>query len=310
MQSIQIYTVKTFINIFRSVLFVHKTEPNTVRVGFERLSNITKFPRFVKKEELKYAGSDAAWFIPDGFGKSKTILYLHGGGYVVGSFNTHRALIARIARAAGYKALAINYRKAPENACPCALEDALAAYKQMLADGYENIFIMGDSAGGGLTLALLQMIKKQRLPKAAGAVLLSPWTDLTLSGDSIQSKKDKDPLITPHLLSIFSKRYIGEADPTDPLVSPHFADVKGFPPTLIQVGSNEVLFDDSIRMAQKMNKAGVKVQLEIYDNMMHVWQYLGGIVPEANKAIDEIGEFVQSIQVRTKADKQDTLAVY
>ncbi|HPN19013.1 MAG TPA: alpha/beta hydrolase, partial [Chitinophagales bacterium] len=222
----------------------------------------------------------------------------------------HRALIARIARAAGYKTLAINYRKAPENAYPCALEDALAAYKQMLADGYENIFIMGDSAGGGLTLALLQMIKKQRLPKAAGAVLLSPWTDLTLSGDSIQSKKDKDPLITPHLLSIFSKRYIGEADPTDPLVSPLFADVKGFPPTLIQVGSNEILFDDSIRMAQKMNKAGVKVQLEIYENMMHVWQYLGGIVPEANKAIDEIGEFVQSVQVSTKADKQDAMAVY
>lgn len=141
-------------------------------------------------------------------------------------------------------------------------------------------------------------------------VLLSPWTDLTLSGDSIRSKKDKDPLITPHLLGIFSKRYLGDADPSDPLISPHFADVKGFPPTLIQVGSNEVLFDDSIRMAQKMNKAGVKVQLEIYENMMHVWQYLGGIVPEANKAIDEIGDFVKSVQVSTKADRQDAMAIY
>lgn len=310
MQSIQIYTVKTFINIFRSILFVHKTEPNTVRVGFERLSNITKFPRFVKKEELSYAGSEAAWFVPDGYGKSKTILYLHGGGYVVGSYNTHRALIARIARASGYKALAINYRKAPENHYPLALQDALAAYKQMIADGYENIFIMGDSAGGGLSLALLQLIRKQKLPKAAGCVLLSPWTDLTLSGDSVHSKKDKDPLITPHLLKIFSKRYFADADPENPLISPHFADVKGFPPTLIQVGTNEVLFDDSVRMAQKMNKAGVNVRLEIYENMMHVWQYLGGIVPEANKAIDEIGEFVKSIQVSTKADKLDTLAVY
>lgn len=310
MQSVQMYTVKTFISVFRKSLFVHKTEPNTIRVGFERVSNLTKFPRFVTKEELKYAGIDAAWFTPDGYGKSKTILYLHGGGYVMGSYNTHRALIGRIARAAGCKALAINYRKAPENKYPLALQDALAAYKQMIADGYENIFIMGDSAGGGLTLALLQIIKKQRLPKAAGAVLLSPWTDLTMSGDSIQTKKDKDPLITPHLLDIFSKRYYADADPTDPLISPHFADVKGFPPTLIQVGGNEVLFDDSIRMAQKMNKAGVKVQLEIYDNMMHVWQFFGGIVPEANKAIDEIGEFVKSIQITTKADRLDAMAVY
>jgi len=156
----------------------------------------------------------------------------------------------------------------------------------------------------------LQLIKKHKLPKAAGSVLLSPWTDLTLSGDSIKSKKDKDPLITPHLLEIFSKRYYANEDPTNPLISPHFADVKGFPPTLIQVGGKEVLFDDSTRMAQKMNKAGVNVRLEVYENMMHVWQYFGGIVPEANKAIDEIGEFVKSVSVSTKADRVDALAVY
>ena len=310
MQSIQIYTVKSFINVFRKILFVHKTEPNTIRVGFERAANLTKFPRFVKKEELQYGGCEAAWFTPDDCNKSKTILYLHGGGYVMGSYNTHRALIARIARAAGCKALAINYRKAPEYAYPLAIDDALNTYKQMLSEGHENIFIMGDSAGGGLTLALLQLIKKNKLPKAAGVVLLSPWTDLTLTGDSIQRKKDKDPLITQNLLEIYAKRYCADADPTHPLISPLFADVKGFPPTLIQVGENEVLFDDSIRMAQKMNKANVKVILETYENMMHVWQIFGGIVPEANKAIDRIGEFVRSIQVTTKADKLDVLAVY
>jgi monoterpene epsilon-lactone hydrolase len=310
MQSIQIYTVKSFINVFRKILFVHKTEPNTIRVGFERAANLSKFPRFVKKEDVQYGGCDAAWFTPDDCSKSKVILYLHGGGYVMGSYNTHRALIGRIARAAACKALAINYRKAPENAYPLAIQDALNTYKQMVAEGYENIFIMGDSAGGGLTLALLQLIRKHRLQKAAGVVLLSPWTDLTLSGDSIQRKKDKDPLITPHLLEIYSKRYYADADPTNPLISPHFADVKGFPPTLIQVGENEILFDDSIRMAQKMNKAGVRVKLETYDNMMHVWQFFGGIVPEANQAIDSIGDFVRSIQVTTKADKLDALAVY
>ncbi|HMY23146.1 MAG TPA: alpha/beta hydrolase [Chitinophagales bacterium] len=310
MQSIQIYTVKVFINVVRNILFVHKTEPNTVRVAFERLSNITKYPRFVKKEELNYAGCEAAWFTPDGYIKSKTILYLHGGGYVVGSYNTHRALIARIARAAACKTLAINYRKAPEHHYPLAIEDALNTYKQMIADGYENIFIMGDSAGGGLTLALLQLIKKHQLPKAAGSVLLSPWTDLTMSGDSIRTKKDVDPLITPQLIEIFAKRYFAEADPKDPLISPLFADVSDFPPTLIQVGTNEVLLDDSTRLAKKMNDAGVPVQLEIYKNMMHVWQYLGGIVPEANKAIDEIGAFVKSISVSTTSDNLDRANIY
>ncbi len=310
MQSVQMFAVETFISVFRKVLFVHKTEANTIRVGFERAAKVTKFPRFVKKEELIYAGIEAAWFTPQEFTKSKTILYLHGGGYVMGSYNTHSALIGRIARASNCKVLAINYRKSPENAYPLALQDALDTYKQMIADGYENIFIMGDSAGGGLTLALLQLIRKYRLQKAAGSVLLSPWTDLTLSGESIETKKDKDPLITRHLLEIFSKRYYADSDPKDPLISPLFADVKGFPPTLIQVGGHEVLFDDSIRMAQKMNKAGVQVRLEIYENMMHVWQFFGGIVPEANQAIEEIGEFVKSIAVVTKADRLDTLAVY
>lgn len=310
MQSVQMFAVETFISVFRKVLFVHKTEANTIRVGFERAAKVTKFPRFVKKEELIYAGIEAAWFTPQEFTKSKTILYLHGGGYVMGSYNTHSALIGRIARSSNCKVLAINYRKSPENAYPLALQDALDTYKQMIADGCENIFIMGDSAGGGLTLALLQLIRKYRLQKAAGSVLLSPWTDLTLSGESIETKKDKDPLITRHLLEIFSKRYYADSDPKDPLISPLFADVKGFPPTLIQVGGHEVLFDDSIRMAQKMNKAGVQVRLEIYENMMHVWQFFGGIVPEANQAIEEIGEFVKSIAVVTKADRLDTLAVY
>jgi acetyl esterase/lipase len=310
MQSVQSFTVKTFINVFRKSLFVHKTESATIRVGFERVSNITKYPRFVTKQEMQYGGLDAAWFIPDGHGKAKIILYLHGGGYVMGSYNTHRALIARVARACGCRALAVNYRKAPEHPYPAALEDAVKVYKQMIADGYENIILMGDSAGGGLVLALLQMIRKQRLQKAAAAVLLSPWTDLTMSGESVHSKKDIDPMIAPHLLEIFSKRYYGETDPAHPLISPLFADVKGFPPTLIQVGSNETLLDDATRLAKKLHKAGIPVKFDMFDNMMHVWHFFGGIMPEANKAIDEIGDFVRSVPAVNTADKLDALAVY
>lgn len=310
MQSVQSLAVKAVINSFRKSLFVHKTESNTVRVGFERASHITKFPRFVTKEIVQYAGLNAAWFIPDNYGKSKTILYLHGGGYVMGSVNTHRALIGRIARASGYKALAVDYRKAPENPYPAAVEDAVNTYKQMVRDGYENIFLMGDSAGGGLVLALLQIIRKEKLQKSAGCVLLSPWTDLTLSGDSMQTKKDVDPMAQPHLVEIFAKRYYADNDPKNPLISPLFADLKGFPPTYIQVGDNETLLDDSTRIARKMNDSGVKVKLDIFPKMMHVWQYFGGILPEANKAIEQIGEFVKSINVRTKSEKLEALEVY
>jgi monoterpene epsilon-lactone hydrolase len=311
MQSVQSLAVKAFINTFRKTLFVHKTESNTVRVGFERASHITKFPRFVEKQTLQYAGLNAAWFIPDNYGKSKTILYLHGGGYVMGSVNTHRALIGRIARSSGYKALAIDYRKAPEHPYPAAVEDAANTYRQMVKDGYENIFIMGDSAGGGLVLALLQIIRKEKLQKAAGCVLLSPWTDLTLSGDSMKTKKHVDPMVQPHLVEIFAKRYIGtENDVKNPLISPLYADFKGFPPIYIQVGDNETLLDDSTRLARKLNDSGIKVDIDIYPKMMHVWQYFGGILPEANKAIEQIGAFVKSINVKTKADKLEALEVY
>ncbi len=310
MQSLQSLTVKTIINLVRSSLFVHKTDALTVRVGFERVANLMKFPRFVSRKETKVAGIPCCWFTPDGHGKSKVILYFPGGGYVCGSYNTHRALIARIARSSGYKVLAVDYRKAPEDPYPAATDDALAVYKQLLRDGYDNIVLMGDSAGGGLVLALLQIIRQQKLRNAIGAVLLSPWTDLTLSGETMQSNKEVDPFIKPNLVEIFAKRYYVNNDPENPLISPHFADVSGFPPTLIHVGSHETLLDDSVRMAKKMSEAKVEVKLSVYKDMIHVWHFLGGIMPEANQAIQEIGEFVKSIKVNKKTAHLDALAVY
>jgi acetyl esterase/lipase len=302
--------VQAIVKTLRNSLFIHKTETSTHRISFERISNITKFPRFVKKEVVQYAGLDSAWFIPDGYGTSKTMMYFHGGGYSVGSYNSHRALIARLARATGYKVLAPNYRMAPDNPAPAAVEDALNIYIQAIQDGYENIFLMGDSAGGGLALALTLQLKKRKLPMPKGLVLLSPWSDLTLTGDSIKTKAGVDSLIDPNLLDVFAQKYIGKMDPKDPMISPLFGDFKSFPPTLIHVGGAEVLLDDSTRLAQKMNKAGVTVELEVWDDMMHVWHFLGGIMPEANRAIEKIGTFVKNIKVTTKADRLDALEVY
>jgi epsilon-lactone hydrolase len=293
MNSLQSSTVQMFVKLMRRSLFIHKTETHTHRVSFERLSSITKYPRFVEKEEVKYAGVDAAWFVAAKSSNDKVILYLHGGGYCVGSYNSHRAMIARLARAAGHPVLAINYAKAPENPYPAALDDAVKVYQQMLADGWKNIFISGDSAGGGLTLATALKLKELGLPMPTALMLISPWTDLTGSGDSVVRKAEVDPLIAPELLEVFAKKYYANNDPKTPLISPLFADLSGLPPTLIQVGTREVLLDDSTRLAKKMKEAGVQVELEIWDHMMHVWHWMAGIIPEGNEAIAKMGAYVQ-----------------
>lgn len=293
MNSLQSSTARLIVKMMRSTLFIHKTETQTHRVSFERISSITKFPRFVEMKEVTYAGLPAAWFRPQKCSDDKVILYYHGGGYSVGSYNTHRALIARIARAAGHPVLAINYRMAPEHPFSAALDDAVIAYKQLQADGWQSIFLAGDSAGGGLSLATTMKLREEGVKLPTAIVAISPWTDLTLSGDSVRSKADVDPLIEPRLLEIFAKKYYQEHDPKNPYISPLFGNFEGFPPIYIQVGGNEVLLDDSTRLAQKMKKAGVKVEFELWDHMMHVWHYLAGIVPEANMAIDKIGEYIQ-----------------
>lgn len=310
MQSWQSFTVQSIVNLARKGLFISRTETTTHRKNFERLANIIKFPRFVTMEETTYADVPSAWFAPNGYGKSRVILYFHGGGYCVGSYHTHKALIARIARATGYKVLAPNYSKAPENPFPAAIEDALKVYKKMLEDGYENIILGGDSAGGGLSLAVTQKTIELGLPKPAALILLSPWTDLTFSGDSVEKKADKDPLIVPHLLKIFAEKYIQKNEPTNPYISPLYSDFRNYPPTLIHVGGNEVLLDDSTRLAKKMNTAGVKVEFAIYKNQMHVFQYLAGILPEANDSINKIGEFVKSFYLFTSQDHKDSLEIY
>jgi epsilon-lactone hydrolase len=308
MNSIQSSTVQMIVKLMRRSLFIHKTETHTHRVSFERLASITKYPRFVEKEEVKFAGISAAWFKAAKSSNDKVILYLHGGGYCVGSYNSHRAMIARLARAAGHPVLAINYAKAPENPYPAALEDAVQVYQQMLADGWKNIFISGDSAGGGLSLALSLKIKELKLPMPTALMLISPWTDLTGSGDSVVRKADEDPLIAPELLEVFAKKYYVDHDPKLPFISPLFADLSGLPPTLIQVGTREVLLDDSTRLAKKMKEAGVQVELEIWDHMMHVWHWMAGIMPEGNEAIAKMGAYVQrTFSSASKEEAQGSL---
>lgn len=224
------------------------------------------------------------------------VLYLHGGGYMLGSPRTHRSLTSRIARTARVCVVAPDYRLAPEHPFPAALEDALAVYKALLAQDIpaNKITLAGDSAGGGLALALALAIKAAPLPPPAGIICLSPWTDLSLSGDSMTTRAKQEVILPPNFGPEASRYYLGEQDRKQPLASPLFADLSGLPPVFIQVGGLEILHDDATRFAQAATRQGVPVTLQTWPHVWHVWQLNGGLMPEADAAITAIGEFIHS----------------
>jgi acetyl esterase/lipase len=247
-------------------------------------------------EAASVAGVPVEWVTVPGSDPDKVVLYLHGGGYVIGSIASHRGIVSRIAAAAGTRALSVGYRLAPETPFPGAVEDATAAYAYLLEQGIapENIAIGGDSAGGGLTFAALVSLKEQGQPLPGAAFALSPWIDLEGLGESMQTKADADPMVKKDGLVKMGKLYLGDADPKSPLASPLYADLAGLPPMLIQVGTAETLLDDSIRIAERMRVAGGTVELQQYEDLIHVFQAFAPIVPEALEAIDKIGAFLKS----------------
>ena len=248
----------------------------------------------VKCEPVSADGVPAEWIVSPGAEPHRVLLYLHGGGYVIGSINSHRAMIARIARASRARAIAIDYRLAPEHPFPAAVEDATRAYRWLLAQGNaaRNMVIAGDSAGGGLTLAVLATLRTAGDPMPAAAVTISPWTDLEGTGDSMRSNAGRDQTVAVEDLGEMARMYLGTSDPKNPLASPLYADFRGFPPLLIQVGAAEGLLDDSTRVAKRAKAAGVEVELEIWEDMVHVWQIYAKLLPAGQEAIDKIGKFI------------------
>jgi monoterpene epsilon-lactone hydrolase len=246
-------------------------------------------------ERVSAGGVDGEWIAPANAPEDKAILYFHGGGFRMGSVTSHRDLIAQIALAIGCPVLAINYRLAPEHRFPAALDDALAAYGWMLGRGLErhNVAFAGDSAGGNLALAAMLALRERGLPLPVSAVLMSPWTDLAATGASYVTKANADPIHQRPMILALAKNYLGgQGDPFDPLVSPLYADLRGLPPLLIQVGDRETVLDDSVMLAEKARAAGVDVELEIWDGMIHVFQMFGADLPEAHQAIASIAGFL------------------
>ena len=282
--------------LWRVILKISSNYDKPIDKLREKLVKDTRFlkpPKNVQITPVNAAGVPAEWLTPPRSIPNKVMIFLHGGGYVMGSPSTHRSLIARLATTLGVRALSVDYRLAPEHPFPSALEDSLTAYHWVIKQGVspENIVIAGDSAGAGLTLATLISLRDNREPLPAMALCISPWTDLTLTGSSIQTQEKIDPYISHDLLKL-GAHYIGHNDPSSPLISPFYADLSGLPPLLIHVGTDEVLLSDSTRLAAAAEKAGLEVTFKIWERMWHDFHFWAPYLPEANQAIEEMSDFV------------------
>ncbi len=229
-----------------------------------------------------------------GVRKDAVLLYIHGGGYIAGSAESIRGLAAALGKAAGMTVYSTNYRLAPERACPAAVEDVVAVYRALIADGLSpsRIVVGGESSGAGLALSMLVALRDAGVPLPAAAFLISPWTDLALEGSTIRSKADVDTLLTEHGLRASAAHYLRGSSPRRPDASPLYADLRGLPPTLIHAGSVEILLDDAARTAGALGSADVDVSLHVWPDAPHAFHVLGATMPAALTAIDEIGAFL------------------
>lgn len=267
-----------------------------MRAGIDAMGNNTPMPEGVAAVPADDVGVPAEWLVPEHVGPGRVILYLHGGGYVIGSIASHRSWVSLLAREASARALIIDYRLAPEHPHPAAVEDALAAYRFLLGRGHASgtIVVAGDSAGGGLTMATLLAIRDAGLPQPAGGFCVSPWVDLEGIGESMTGKAAEDPMVQKPGLLAMAKDYLNGADPRTPLAAPLYADLAGLAPLLIQVGAAETLLDDSTRLAARAGAAHVDVQLEIWPHMIHVWHALFPGLSEARDAIAKAGAWINA----------------
>ncbi|WP_245135600.1 alpha/beta hydrolase [Acinetobacter nosocomialis] len=271
-----------------------KTPVKLQRFCSDAASAIVLGPRGYQTKKQNIAQVPTVHIQPKTTKSGLGILYLHGGGYVVGSSKSHTKLAAQIGQAAQAQVWLAEYRLAPEHPSPAAIEDSIAVYKALLAQGQDpkKLVIAGDSAGGGLSLSTVIALRNAGLPLPAALVLLSPWVDLSLSGNTIKTHAAQDAMLSEDWLVWCAKNYCGQKPATDPTCSPLYADLTGLPPVLIHVGTEEVLLDDAKRLAEQAEKCGIPTTFKIYDKVGHVFQFHAGILKESNDSIKRIGQFI------------------
>lgn len=272
-----------------------EAEVGVRRERFAKLADFLGGAPDAKVEQVDAGGVPAEWVAAPGIDDGQIILYLHGGGYVIGSPATHRRLAYDLSAAAGARVLLLDYRLAPEHPFPAAVDDAARAWRWLLAQGFrgERLAVAGDSAGGGLTISTLVNLRDQRLALPACAVAISPWVDLEGLGHSITARAEQDPMVQRDGLLWMASLYLGGADPRTPLAAPLHADLNGLPPVLVQVGTAETLLDDSLRIADRLQASGVAVTLRVWPNMIHVWPLFAPHLSEGRDGCIEAGEFIR-----------------
>ena len=286
----------------RALLAARQPEPGAPaptyaqrRAAMDAQGEMGALPTGCFHEPMTLAGVRCERVVPQGAVAGRTILYLHGGAYTAGSPRSHRPMVARIAEATRAIAISADYRLGPEHRFPAAVEDATAVYRAILAGGIGpgQLIVAGDSAGGGLALALALSLKAEGLAQPAGIFAISPWADLTQSGASYRTKAETDPMISKAGLDQNALAYLGGLDGHDPLASPVFGDFEGVAPVLIQTGSEEALLSDSVTMADVLAHARVEVRLEVWPEMIHVFHAWGGALQAARRAIRVAGDWME-----------------
>jgi epsilon-lactone hydrolase len=262
------------------------------REAYDGLGALLPAAEGVAVEKVDAGGVPAEWI---GAGDGPVVVYVHGGGYCIGSLDSHRSMLTHLASAVAGRVLAVDYRLAPEHPFPAALDDACTAYRWVLAGGADpsRVVVAGDSAGGGLTLATLVALRDAGDPLPAAGVCLSPWADLTQSGATMAEKAEADPMVHAEDLDRWAAAYAGsDYDAGSAGLSPLFADLGGLPPLLVEVGTAEVLLDDARRLAERARAAGVEVTLFEGEDLIHVWHFFAGAVPEADEGIARVAGFI------------------
>jgi epsilon-lactone hydrolase len=264
------------------------------REAYDTLGQVVPADPGAEVTEAVAGGRPALDVRPRGEEPGRTVLYLHGGGYAIGSPVSHRSLATHLAVAARARVVVLDYRLAPEHRFPAAVDDALGAYRALLDGGAppSALAVAGDSAGGGLTVATLLAARDAGLPLPACAVCFSPWADLTQSGATIDTKATEDPMVRKLDLDRWAEAYLGDHDPKDPLASPLFGDLGGLPPLLVYVGSREVLLDDSVVLVERVREAGGDATLHVGEGLIHVWPQFAGMVPEGTETVGEAAAWV------------------
>ncbi|MEM7542552.1 MAG: alpha/beta hydrolase [Pseudomonadota bacterium] len=266
-----------------------------MRAGFDATGSSKPTIDGVSNEAVAAGGVAAEWIVPDGAPRKRVVLYFHGGGYAIGSIDSHRYMLDRLARATGDRVLALNYRLAPEHPFPAAVDDAVAAFNWLVDQGNEpaQITIAGDSAGGGLAIAALVALRDQGGAMPGCAVAISPWADMEASGGSMETKAAVDPMVQKPIIDELAQTYLQGQDLRSPLASPLYADLSNLPPVLIHVGEAETLLDDSIRIEAALKAAGCAVTLEVWEEMIHVWHLFAPLLDKGQEAIDRVASYIE-----------------